>query len=207
MSELKIVRMKVRDVIEVAEAFSECSKVSRAENEDADIHKRFKYACGRNWERAMAIWKAAGARARELTKPSPEYVAFIEAAVDIARNYAIKDKDGNPVKVDNAPEADDKDFLPNCGYDIPADAVESHAAAFKFVAESDAVAIQAREAAIDQAQAIMDEEATLGVFCVPWAWVPEKIIGAWLQRIRVMIADLPAELDESVAVPEMSHKA
>jgi hypothetical protein len=69
--------------------FDECGKVMKGEGDNPETFMKFKYACGRNWDKVKSLYIAL--------LRSPAYQAMMHAREESQEKYCTKDAEGQPI--------------------------------------------------------------------------------------------------------------
>ena len=183
----KTIKVTNRDLPDHVELFDLCGKVMRGEREANEPYMKFKYACGRNWDKVNAMTKAASAKYHALTKSAPEYRTILLACEDSRKIHCTKDAQGAPVM-----EKDERgvelytftsESLATCDAEIKA-----------IVAKSQAV-YDAHQAKLKAGEEFLNEEVSIDLFTVPFSMVPERISAAFIPAISIMLTDIPEDVE------------
>lgn len=175
------------------DVFHKCGLAPRADGEDRDHYQKFKYACGRNFERVMSEVKKCRKEVEEILMPSDFYDEFMRKVEAINRKHCLLDEKGEP------------DLIVN----------QNGTGSFKFTDERRALrdaeletlkaepifalSIKDQESKQKCAEAHMADTCEVELYTVPWAWLPERMGSAYLAKITVMCTDVPPEIAEDVA--------
>lgn len=166
------------------DVFMQVGNVSRAETEDRDNYMKFKYAAGRNWRKLEQLRKQTAASVDRLLAPSDAYQKFMKDRESLLASCAVVDADGDP----QMEKRDD-------GRNYFVFDAEGHAKAEALMVEhrkAHAEVVEEQLRKQEQTTAYLADELQVALYTVPWAWVPERISGAYLQAVELMCVDAPA---------------
>ena len=165
--------------LEMLDAVSRAATVQRGESDDADCLKKFKYACGRNFDRIQSVLRKAQSEQDQITSSHPAFLEYTQKYSELGEQFCKRDENGQPVLDESDPEKP-KYIFEKENQQPYRDAV-------------DALRVEYRET-LDLVESIWEQVEDIDLFMIPWAWVPERISGGYLFAISDMISDLPTEL-------------
>lgn len=175
-----------RDEIEKYEdLFRQVGAVGRGDTEDRNLFMKFKYAVGKNWKRLESELKIVRKKVQELMTPTPAYIEFMKRREEIAEQFATKDADGNVIYTNDKddPTRQHRQFTP--------ENQEAGTKALEELKTECALALAQYAQAEQAAQDYLNEEITIDLYSVPFEWVAERIAGAWLESVTIMVDDPP----------------
>lgn len=176
-----------RDLPEHVELFELCGKVMRGEREESQPYMKFKYACGRNWAKLNALTKAASAKYREITKSAPEYRTILLACEDSRKIHCTKDAQGLPVM--------EKDERGVELYTFTSEALATCDAEIKAIVAKSQEVYDVHQAKLKAGELFLNEEVSIDLFTVPFSMIPERMAGAYIPAISIMLTEVPDEAD------------
>lgn len=176
-----ILKIQRKDLDQTRENYDECCKVVPGDTDKREDVARFKYAAGKNANALRALVKEVAAKVQSLHFGVPAMAAYRKEAQELASALADRDDAGDP-KVD--PETDSYVITEN---------LEAFKAAIDSLKEqpehAEALAEQAKM--VEQIDAYLEEEVAVAIFTVPFAIVPDRIGGAYVDLITPMLTDCP----------------
>jgi hypothetical protein len=181
----KTLKIKRGEAERYEDLFRQVGAVGRGDTEDRDTFLKFKYAVGKNWKKLESLVKEVHAKLAVIMEPDEHYRAFQIKREEIADKYATKDAEGNVIFT---PDKDDPNKQQRTFTQENQLLGEQELDALKAEYES---SIKKYEEQAKQAQAYLDEEIMIELYSVPFDWVAERIAGAWLDAIEIMLTDLP----------------
>lgn len=182
----KILKIKRGECERYEDLFRQVGAVGRGETEDRETFLKFKYAVGKNWNKLDSLVKEVNGRLAKIMEPDEHYREFQVKREAIADKYATKDADGNVIFTTDKedPNRQHRAFTQENQLlgEQELDALKTE---YDF-------SIRKYEKQAEAAKAYCDEEVTIELFSVPFSSVAEKIAGAWLDAIEIMLTDPPA---------------
>jgi hypothetical protein len=156
-SENRIFQIKNNDLAKYVQLFDECGKVTKGDGDNPETFMKFKYACGRNWDKVKGVYIA-------LLK-SPAYQAMMQAREVCQEKYCTKDPGGQPLLKQTTQGEE-----------------------YTFTRENQALCDAEIHLICEE---LMEEINMIELFKVPFATVPEKMAGAYIKELEVMLTGLP----------------
>lgn len=175
------------------DVFHQCGLAPRADGEDRDHYQKFKYACGRNFDRVMSKVKEIRKEVEEIMMPSDFYDEFMRKVEAINRKHCLLDEKGEPDLTVNENGTGTYKFTDErrALRDAELEALKAQ--------PTFAAAIEDQNEKRKAAAAFMEEPCEVELYTVPWSWLPERAGSAYLARLSVMCTDVPPEIAEDVA--------
>lgn len=198
----QVLECRLDELADWEDIFRQCGTVTRGEAEDREFFLKFKYACGRNWERVSAEVKRQQGIINDMLSVDvngwSEYLREVEAA---NQEHCTKDEHGAPVL---KPGKDG-----NQNYTFTAEARKVRDGIVEFLKGKYADAIKAKTEQEQAVQRYMESTVAIPLFCVPWAWIPERLNASYLAKVAVMCTGAPEGIaNEPPAAPaEGDHHA
>lgn len=112
----------------------------------------------------------------EMSKPTPEYMAYDIARVELAKKHAVKDENGKPRMENNHYIMEDKEL-----FDKEVDKLQKSATHKK--------AVEEREKQLNEFKAFLEEDSDFEPYMVKIQYVPEDITSEQLAGIFMIIDD------------------
>lgn len=193
MNDPRQIIVKRSELVDLEDLFRQCGTVSRADGEDLDTYKKFKYAVGRNWDKVMSQIKSDQKKLRSIMLPDAEYDRYMQHVENLNRQFCRKDDAGAPILLDG-PDGGKR-------YQFDSDAKKLRDAAVEEVKPAFAKAIENQNLKEEAAVQFMDDEVTIDLHEVPWAWVPERISGPYMARIVIMCRNVPEDSESLTTTP------
>lgn len=181
----KVLTIKRGEAERYEDLFRQVGAVGRGETEDRDTFLKFKYAVGKNWKKLESLVKEINAKLAVIMEPDEHYRAFQVKREEIADKYATKDADGNVIFT---PDKDDPNRQHRAFTQENQLLGEQELDALKTEYE---FSITKYETQTEAAKAYLGEEVAIELYSVPFSSVAEKIAGAWLDAVEIMLTDVP----------------
>ena len=180
------VKATYQEVKDIRETFSKVSQAMPCEHDtDIEEFQKTMYSCGRNYNVAHAIITKVEARILKMKMDyeDAELRTYDEERLAINILHCEKDSAGEPVtKVD--PQGAER-------FSIPHSFRKALASDIKNLDAKYAEAIERIKANDKKADDIMNDEVEIEIRTRPWKFVPKAITGAWLDKLTVMLTDIP----------------
>lgn len=175
------------------DVFHQCGTVGRADGEDRDQFQKFKYACGRNWDRVMSAIKTAQEEVKAILSPSDDFHAWMRICEDLNREYCTKDTSGNPVLKVNENGSQSFTFTPENRRKRDA-LMDGYRSDPKWAA-----VLQEDDDKRSQANAFMEGTIDMELYTVPWDFLPERMSAPYMARVAIMCTGAPADIEADLA--------
>lgn len=165
--------------LDILMAVSRAATVAKGESDDPEFMKRFKYACGRNFDRLQSALRVAQGEQDQITSADPGFLEYTRKYDDLGQQFGKRDEDGELILDESDPEKP--------RYTFDRDSNKAYRDAVDELRE------EYRDT-LDRVDAVWAIEEKIDLFQIKWAWVPERISGGYLFGIADMIEDVPLEL-------------
>jgi hypothetical protein len=187
---MKALNLSLYEIAELMDHFSKAALVGRAEHEDIEQYKKFKYAAGRNFEACRSACKGFMKTVEKMKEPSPKMLEYVNRRDLLAIECAIK--------------------LPTGELDATDDGEHR---TLKFTAEGEAARIKGEMALNEEYADVLAEFNTreeraidfmkstlvpVMIFTFPWDKVPEQMAGGYMAAIACMLDGIPEEFTQNV---------
>lgn len=185
---MKISRGEVR---ELARALTQVGKVEFNPHDNVAQFQRFRYAVGRNFDKAVSIDKQTSTLMSKLQTelaPIPGFTAYLEQRDVELRELAEKDEKGNPLLERNG---EDLFYAMSEANKLKLPQLEQQ------LREEYAAAIAAQQAREDKINAVLQELVDVEFFMIEFQAVPLNLFSGWFSMISPMLRNIPAEFDAS----------
>ena len=187
MSLLKVTLRK-REIEDLLEVFTRAGGAPRSEHEDVEQHQKFKYAMGRNFELTRRVVDRIHKEIEAQRVYPPEWEAYRKQYEHIGEEYCQRDDSGQPDIDYSDPDRPKLKFENAETEKLYRDAIDQLREQY-----ADTLAqMSEQEKKLDT---VWDETASLELFSVPFAWIPERVHGGFIYALRHCIRDLPQDID------------
>jgi len=187
---MKLLNLSLYEIAELMDHFSKAALVGRADHEDIETYKKFKYAAGRNFETCRSVCKGFTKTVEKMKEPSPKMLEYINRRDLLTIEHAIKKENGELDATDDGEHR-----------------------TLKFTAEGEAARIKGEMALAEEYADVLAEYNTreeraieymkanrqdVMIYCFPWDQVPEQMAGGYMAAISCMLEGIPEEFTHNV---------
>ena len=172
-----------RELPLLQEAFSRAAVVSRTPFEDLDGLRKFKYACGKNYETVRRLLERIVTQQQAMVRPNPDFQKFQRAQNELALKHCLKDKDEPQYHTD--PKTGE------CEYRFTTAGELAMQAELDRLQATYATALAARKRNAEEIEAYLDGTVELELYTFPYDNVPELVAGGFLAAISPMLEGAP----------------
>lgn len=189
---MKILKLSLYEIATLMDQFSKAALVGRAEHEDVELYRKFKYAAGKNYEHCRQICDRHAPVIKKIGEPPAKLQEYAAKRDQIAIQYA--------------------NLLPNGELDA-IENEETGTRTLKYTAANEAARIEAELALDAEYRDVLDAwesreqrrldymnlvEEAVAIHTFPWDKVPEQMAGGYMAAISCMLDGIPEEFTQNV---------
>lgn len=182
---MKKTTMTREETAELAGHIGAAGKSPKGDSDDLGMYKKFKYACGKNRDRLLAIAKRTNRLIDEaLNSHPPAYDEFIDKCEESFKTHAKKDENGDPV-TRVTPGTQQEIYV----LDPPDEAAANEEV--EALKKEYEVTLSAMAGIDEKIAAIKAEPIEIELHTIPFEHVPERMASGYYTVLEPMLVDLP----------------